>query len=138
MGPPQIGRSARRKEGRAKVTGQALYVDDVAPAGVLHGVTVEDPYRWLEDGKSPEVQAWMTAQDTLARGQLKKHPERDAIAERDGPLANGQTDRCLGAFASGPGEHRVLDARDAADEIELDSPCGHARWACHAVSGASA
>ena len=36
----QIGRSVRRKEGRAKVTGQALYVDDVAPAGTLHGVTV--------------------------------------------------------------------------------------------------
>ena len=40
MEPPQIGRSARRKEGRAKVTGQALYVDDLAPEGLLHGVTV--------------------------------------------------------------------------------------------------
>jgi CO/xanthine dehydrogenase Mo-binding subunit len=40
---PQIGRSLARKEGRAKVTGQALYVDDVAPAGVLHGVTVRSP-----------------------------------------------------------------------------------------------
>ena len=40
MAVPHIGRSVRRKEGRAKVTGQALYLDDVAPAGVLHGVTV--------------------------------------------------------------------------------------------------
>jgi len=40
---PQIGRSVPRKEGRAKVTGQALYVDDVAPTGVLHGVTVRSP-----------------------------------------------------------------------------------------------
>lgn len=40
MPVPQVGRSVRRKEGRAKVTGQALYVDDVAPAGMLHGVTV--------------------------------------------------------------------------------------------------
>ena len=32
-----------RKEGRAKVTGQALYVDDVTPAGMLHGVTVRSP-----------------------------------------------------------------------------------------------
>ncbi|HEX6465071.1 MAG TPA: xanthine dehydrogenase family protein molybdopterin-binding subunit [Vicinamibacterales bacterium] len=40
---PQIGRSVARKEGRAKVTGQALYVDDVTPAGVLHGVTVRSP-----------------------------------------------------------------------------------------------
>src|SRR5579872_7387909 len=40
---PRIGRSVPRKEGRAKVTGQALYVDDVTPAGVLHGVTVRSP-----------------------------------------------------------------------------------------------
>jgi len=40
MEPPQIGRSVRRKEGRAKVTGQAAYVDDLAPAGMMHGVTV--------------------------------------------------------------------------------------------------
>jgi CO/xanthine dehydrogenase Mo-binding subunit len=43
MDVPQVGRSVRRKEGRAKVTGQALYVDDVSPAGVLHGVTVRSP-----------------------------------------------------------------------------------------------
>src|SRR5262249_24216453 len=40
---PQIGRSIPRKEGRAKVTGEALYVDDVTPTGVLHGVTVRSP-----------------------------------------------------------------------------------------------
>jgi CO/xanthine dehydrogenase Mo-binding subunit len=43
MDVPQVGRSVLRKEGRAKVTGQAMYVDDVAPAGVLHGVTVRSP-----------------------------------------------------------------------------------------------
>ncbi|HTM26708.1 MAG TPA: xanthine dehydrogenase family protein molybdopterin-binding subunit [Vicinamibacterales bacterium] len=43
MDAPQIGRSVLRKEGRAKVTGQALYVDDVTPAGTLHGVTVRSP-----------------------------------------------------------------------------------------------
>jgi CO/xanthine dehydrogenase Mo-binding subunit len=41
--PPQIGRAVQRKEGRAKVTGQALYVDDLTPPGVLHGVTVRSP-----------------------------------------------------------------------------------------------
>src|SRR5262249_31549507 len=40
---PQIGRSVPRREGRAKLTGQALYVDDVTPAGMLHGVTVRSP-----------------------------------------------------------------------------------------------
>jgi CO/xanthine dehydrogenase Mo-binding subunit len=41
--PSQIGRSVPRKEGRAKVTGEALYVDDVTPVGVLHGATVRSP-----------------------------------------------------------------------------------------------
>jgi CO/xanthine dehydrogenase Mo-binding subunit len=35
-----IGRSIPRKEGRAKVTGRARYVDDVVLPGMLHGVTV--------------------------------------------------------------------------------------------------
>jgi CO/xanthine dehydrogenase Mo-binding subunit/aerobic-type carbon monoxide dehydrogenase small subunit (CoxS/CutS family) len=38
-----VGQSVLRKEGRAKVTGQALYVDDVTLPGMLHGVTVRSP-----------------------------------------------------------------------------------------------
>ena len=48
----------------------------------LFGTVVQDPYRWLEDGKSAEVQTWMKDQDDLARAELKKLPERDAIAAR--------------------------------------------------------
>ena len=35
-----IGNPIPRKEGRKKVTGQALYVDDLTFPGMLHGVTV--------------------------------------------------------------------------------------------------
>ena len=49
---------------------------------MLHGVTVRDPYRWLEDEKSPEVNAWMKAEDALARKELAALPERDALAAR--------------------------------------------------------
>src|SRR5712691_45366 len=35
-----IGKSMPRKEGRKKVTGQALYVDDLTFPEMLHGVTV--------------------------------------------------------------------------------------------------
>src|SRR5437588_8636049 len=35
-----VGKSIPRKEGRKKVTGQALYVDDLSFEGMLHGVTV--------------------------------------------------------------------------------------------------
>jgi prolyl oligopeptidase len=48
----------------------------------LHGVQVADPYRWLEDEKAPEVQAWMKAQDAHARAELAKFPGRDALARR--------------------------------------------------------
>ena len=43
MGIPAIGRSIPRREGRAKVTGQARYIDDLTLPGMLHGVTVRSP-----------------------------------------------------------------------------------------------
>ncbi|HWX25223.1 MAG TPA: S9 family peptidase, partial [Vicinamibacteria bacterium] len=47
-----------------------------------HGVRVVDPYRWLEDESSPEVQSWTRAQDARTRRILKAPPERGAIARR--------------------------------------------------------
>src|SRR5687768_10985171 len=38
-----IGKPFPRKEGRKKVTGQALYIDDLTFPGILHGVTVRSP-----------------------------------------------------------------------------------------------
>ncbi len=38
-----IGKSFPRKEGRQKVTGQALYVDDLSFPDMLHGATVRSP-----------------------------------------------------------------------------------------------
>src|SRR4026209_822872 len=35
-----VGKSIPRKEGRRKVTGQALYIDDLTFPNMLHGVTV--------------------------------------------------------------------------------------------------
>ncbi|HEX5855883.1 MAG TPA: prolyl oligopeptidase family serine peptidase, partial [Thermoanaerobaculia bacterium] len=49
---------------------------------VLHGVSVKDPYRWLEDVNSPETPAWMKAQDDLARQHLASLPGRDGLAAR--------------------------------------------------------
>ena len=66
----------------------------------IHGVEVADPYRWLEDAKSPEVQQWMDAQDSLARAMLRALPHREKIAARlrelsyidviDAPLKRGK------------------------------------------------
>src|SRR5262245_63611873 len=52
----------------------------------LHGVAVADPYRWLEDAKSAEVQAWTEKQNAYTRSVLDKLPGREKIHERLGQL----------------------------------------------------
>jgi prolyl oligopeptidase len=49
---------------------------------VYHGVTVEDPYRWLEDAGSQEVRAWAAAQTARTRGYLDAIPYRQALGAR--------------------------------------------------------
>lgn len=48
----------------------------------LHGVEVPDPYRWLEDGKSEEVQKWAKEQNAYTRSVLDQLPGRKQIAKR--------------------------------------------------------
>jgi prolyl oligopeptidase len=48
----------------------------------VHGQKIADPFRWLEDEKSPEVQQWMKAQDDFARAQLGKLPGRTELVDR--------------------------------------------------------
>ena len=48
----------------------------------VHGRTIADPYRWLEDEGNPEVQQWMQAQDSLARAELNSLPGREALIAR--------------------------------------------------------
>ncbi|MBS2024121.1 MAG: S9 family peptidase, partial [Deltaproteobacteria bacterium] len=48
----------------------------------LHGETFTDPYQWLEDGKAPDVQEWMSAQDGLTRKTLAAIPERAGFEAR--------------------------------------------------------
>src|SRR6516165_4402775 len=49
---------------------------------VLHGVKIVDPYRWLEDGDSGDVKAWVDEQNKLTQAVLGKVPDRDKIRER--------------------------------------------------------
>ena len=48
----------------------------------LHGVAVADPYRWLEDGDSPEVRAWDEAQTAETRAWLARVPGQQALRAR--------------------------------------------------------
>lgn len=47
-----------------------------------HGVSVADPYRWLEDANSAETQAWVEAQNKLTQSYLAQIPRREAIKQR--------------------------------------------------------
>jgi prolyl oligopeptidase len=46
------------------------------------GVTVTDPYRWLENTAAPAVHAWSVAQDTRTRAWLDHIPLRATLHER--------------------------------------------------------
>lgn len=46
------------------------------------GTTVPDPYRWLEDTKAPDVQAWMKAQSDTTAAVLARIPGRQALLDR--------------------------------------------------------
>jgi len=46
------------------------------------GVDVKDPYRWLEDDRSPETEAWVGAQNKTTFSYLDKIPFREALKSR--------------------------------------------------------
>jgi len=55
----------------------------VEPAAeIFHGVSVTDPYRWLEDQDSPQTRAWIEEQTLYARSYLESIPGRDRIRKR--------------------------------------------------------
>lgn len=52
----------------------------------LHGTTITDPYRWLENQGSPETRAWIDQQNAYTRSALDALPGRDQIRQRLGEL----------------------------------------------------
>jgi prolyl oligopeptidase len=46
------------------------------------GTKVKDPYRWLEDDKSPKVAEWVKAQNAVTFEYLNKIPYREKINQR--------------------------------------------------------
>lgn len=47
-----------------------------------HGISVDDPYRWLEDDNSEETKAWVTAQNKVTQDYLASIPYRDKVKKR--------------------------------------------------------
>jgi prolyl oligopeptidase len=73
----------------------APFTQPVAPVrpvtDTYFGAQVVDPYRWMEDLKSPEVQAWMKAQGDYTHDYLSHLPGRDALVKRIESLDNAST-----------------------------------------------
>jgi len=48
----------------------------------IHGVKIRDPYRWLENKSSKEVQDWITAQNNLALDVLNTYKGEQEVRNR--------------------------------------------------------
>jgi len=59
-------------------------------ADTYHGVSVTDPYRWLEDIGSDGVKEWIEAQNSLTETYLDQIPARAAIRKRMAELYDCQ------------------------------------------------
>ncbi len=53
-----------------------------------HGISVRDPYRWLEEVDSEETVAWVNAQRAVTESCLRTIPERGTIRTRLDALTN--------------------------------------------------
>lgn len=63
-------------------TRRADQVDD------YHGTVIPDPYRWLEDDRSDETNAWVVAQNLVTFQYLSDIPFRDPLRDRLTQLVN--------------------------------------------------
>ena len=52
------------------------------------GVEVKDPFRWLEDDRSSETEAWVKSQNKTTSDYLEKIPFREELKDRLSKLWN--------------------------------------------------
>ena len=69
--------------------GTSICAQDSPPKAAVHDVTdtyfgmkIVDPYRWMEDAKSPETAAWMRGQADYTRAYLDRLPMRAQLLKR--------------------------------------------------------
>ena len=55
---------------------------------VYFGTEVKDPYRWLENDRSAETEAWVKAENEVTFGYLEKIPFREQLKQRLSDLWN--------------------------------------------------
>ena len=84
----------------ASCVGHAQTMAPVAPirdvTDTYFGVAVPDPYRYLEDIKNPEVEAWMKAQAAFTRTSLDRILGRQRLLKRIAELGDAAPARVSG------------------------------------------
>ena len=79
----QAGKKSATVHGGNGITLPAPPPAKVAPVKEKFGEkTVTDPYRWLEDSKSPETRAWIDSQMRYTEKYLSQVKNRPEIAKR--------------------------------------------------------
>ncbi|HEY8152394.1 MAG TPA: S9 family peptidase, partial [Vicinamibacteria bacterium] len=71
-----LGRAARAADPRPPDTRATETAD------TLHGVTVLDPYRWLEDQAAPETRAWIDSENAYTEAVIGRLPGKERIERR--------------------------------------------------------
>src|SRR5437588_7856798 len=89
----------------------------------LFGHRIADPYRWLEDAKGDQTEAWSRAQDELVRPFLDGLPGRDRLRQRLRQLLPGMVsapvvrgDRQFFLRRQPDEDHAVLWVREGDDD----------------------
>lgn len=112
---------------QAQPTPQAVVAFPVAEQRVVrdtyHGVTIDDPYRWLEDWNDPKVQEWSSAQNAATRRVLDNLPGVAAIRARATALLSAEVTTYASPASAGnklfalkrqpPKQQPILIVRDA-------------------------
>ena len=70
-------------------------------SSTLHGVTVPDPYRWLENPRDEAVQHWIAAQNAHTEAVLAAMPDGTALTARVKQLSISSTTRSGPTLAGG-------------------------------------
>ncbi len=98
----------------------ATQVDTVVDT--LHGVEIPDPYRWLEDSRTPEARVWAHQQNAYADRVLQVLPGRQEMRRRLGELSatsgaglpSTRGDRAVYRMATGVSTLPAIVVRDGA------------------------
>jgi len=83
--------TACKTETKDEITTMKIIYPETSKGAVVDtyfDTKVNDPYRWLEDDRSPETEAWVTEQNKITNAHLDEIPYRKTLNDRLSKLWN--------------------------------------------------